>query len=261
MNPFVRPRPVDDPAVRVVAVPHAGGSAAAYFPLLPAIPANWDLLLLDLPGRGKRHRLPPLPNMTRIVATAVADLRPWTGPPLALFGHSMGAIVATEVAHDLVSRGIAPAWLGVSGRAAPGSGSAHAAPSHRLSDAELLRSLAEMGGLPDRLAEVPEFRDRLLSLVRADLTAVDGYRPPAGRDPLPVPLTAFGAIDDVWAPPGAVAAWRQETTGPFRLRWFTGGHFHFVRSGFREFADVVRTEIALAVTAPVPATGPGRPTP
>jgi hypothetical protein len=52
---FARPRPQSNPSLRVIAFHHAGGSAAMYHPLSAALPADWELLILDLPGRGKRH--------------------------------------------------------------------------------------------------------------------------------------------------------------------------------------------------------------
>ncbi|MFD0430994.1 thioesterase II family protein [Streptomyces zhihengii] len=77
MSNFVRPRRLDAPAVRLVAFHHAGGSAASWFPLTRHLPVDWDVLLLDLPGRGKRHTEPALESMDEIVATATEDVLPW----------------------------------------------------------------------------------------------------------------------------------------------------------------------------------------
>ncbi len=248
MSHFVRPRDIARPAVRLVAFHHAGGSAASYFPLTRHVPADWDVLLLDLPGRGKRHASPALEDMDEIVAVATEDVRPWAdGTPLALFGHSLGAVVAFETARALEARGAGPGWVGVSGRGAPGHEVLTRLPDHDSPDPDLIARLRSMGGMPERLDAVPEFRDRFLRLIRCDLKAVAEYRPYAHRPPLAASLTAFGATHDSWAPIASMAPWARQTRGPFSERIYAGGHFHFLGSSFEGFAADLVEEISAAL--------------
>ncbi|MFE5584774.1 thioesterase II family protein [Kitasatospora sp. NPDC056531] len=265
MTAFVRPRPIDRPALRLVVFHHAGGSAAAYFPMTRSLPADWDVLLLDLPGRGRRHSSPALEDMAGLVARAFEDVLPWaSSAPLALFGHSLGAVVAYETARSLEAGGVRPRWVGVSGRVAPGNRPPRLLPSHELPDQELMAGLTAMGGMHHRIDELPEFRERFLRLVRSDLRAVAGYRPAPEPRPLAAPLTAFTATDDPWAPPESMAGWERVTRAAFRQRTFGGGHFHFLGAAFADFTEAVAEEIrhALATTttdrpARVPAQTPG----
>ncbi|MCW3844423.1 alpha/beta fold hydrolase [Micromonospora yasonensis] len=257
MSAFLRPRPVPDPDLRLVAFHHAGGSSSAYFPLSRGIPQEWDLLLPDLPGRGRRHRDEPLRDIPAMVARVVEDLRDWADAPLALFGHSLGAVVAAETARALGVHGVAPVWLGVSGRPAPGYRGPKATLPYDVSDDEMLRHLFALGGMPDRIHEVPEFRAQLLRLVRADLGALAGYAPPGVRPPLAVPMTAFGGTEDDWAPPPAMAAWAGETSAPFRRLLFPGGHFHFLGAAFGSFTAALVAEVRAATRS----TSRSRPTP
>src|SRR5882757_342820 len=183
-TPFVRPRPVADPEVRLVVFHHAGGSAAAYHPMARRLPARWDLLLMDLPGRGKRSAEPVVANMSTLVEQTADALRPWLDTPIALFGHSLGSIMATEVARALEGEGRGPCWVGVSARPAPRHHAMCRARLHELDDQRLLAELESMGGLPDRIREFPEFLDRFLRTVRADLRAVDSFVPSDQRRPL-----------------------------------------------------------------------------
>ncbi|WP_131764872.1 thioesterase II family protein [Candidatus Protofrankia californiensis] len=264
MNPFVRPRPVEHPALRVIGFHHAGGSAAVYHPLIHQFPPEWDLLLLDLPGRGKRHAQTPVEDMNQLVARAVQDVRPWLGGqrqrdhdssappeaevrgslkvPVALFGHSLGAILASEVGRAMQAAGTPPVWVGVSGRVPPDTPAGRRSLCE-LGDTALLAELSAMGGMPDRFAELPEFRERFLQLVRADLRAVDSYRPASGRAPLACPLTVFGGTADTWAPPEMMAGWSRETHGEFRQRYFPGGHFYFLGTAFAGFARSLVAEV------------------
>jgi surfactin synthase thioesterase subunit len=237
-GPFTRPRALERPAVRLVVFHHAGGSAAAYFPLSRALPEDWEVLLLDLPGRGKRHSQPRLGHLQQMAAIAADDILPWAadGRPLALFGHSLGAVVAAETARLLEARGINPFWVGVSGSASPERRALTPVPDHELSDNELMDELAGMGGMHQRINELPELRNQFLELVRDDLRALSHYRPDPRRARLAAALTAFGAVDDPWAPPRSVSGWARESAGRFRHRTFTGGHFYLLGAGFRVLA-------------------------
>ena len=252
---FVRPRAVAEPSLRLVVVPHAGGSAAAYYPLGRLLPADWELLLLDLPGRGKCHARQPIEDMADLAAWAAETIRPWAdGTPLALFGHSLGAVVAHEAARLLAAADAAPVWLGVSGRAAPGQHMPAGTLDTGLPDDELMRRLTAMGGMHPRIDELPEFRARFLELVRSDLRAVAGYRPDLERPPLDVPLTVFGAADDTVAPPHTLPGWGAQTRARFGRLEFDGGHFHFLGPGFPDFAAGLVAEIRQAPRT-VPAGG------
>jgi medium-chain acyl-[acyl-carrier-protein] hydrolase len=253
VTPFIRPRPVDDPAVRVVVFHHAGGSAVMYYPLLKGLPADWDLLLLDLPGRGRRHRSPALTDMPSLVDVATCDILPWADAPLALFGHSLGAIVAAEVGRRLEASGAPLVWVGVSSRPGPHSPVPHPLPLDA-PDEELIEELAATGGVPERLDAVPGYRERFLRLVRDDLRAAASYRPDPARRRLVAPLTGFSGQYDHLAPPVTVDSWIRETDASFRHRSFPGGHFYFLDAAFEALAAAVTHEIRLS-------TGSGRRTP
>ncbi len=239
MSPFVRPRNVLSPPVRVVAFHHAGGSASVYYPLTRKLPQEWDVLILDLPGRGKRHALPALRSISEVVALAMRDLEPWMGAPLALFGHSYGAILACEVARALEMRGVPALWLGVSGRIAPSAVPVRRR-LHELAEDDLFSELLKLGGTPERIHEVPEFRERFLAITRADLACVESYEPSPTRVQLSCAVTAFSGSHDSWALPSEMRAWGLETRGPFVQRVCHGGHFFFIGSAF----DGLTTQIA-----------------
>lgn len=243
MSAVIRPLRHSDPAVRLVVCHHAGGSGSVYFPLSRQLPDDWDVLLVDLPGRGTLHRATPLRDVEEMAAHVTAAVLPWAGPPLALFGHSMGAVVALESARRLTERGVRPGWVGVSGRVAPQSAERTDRLDPTLSDEALLAALSDMGGIPRRFDEVPEFRQRFLRLVRGDLHALGTFRPAPERRRLDVPLTAFGATDDDLAPVAMLHAWAAETTGAFRQHTFDGGHFHFLDDGFTRLGRALVREV------------------
>ncbi|AEV87031.1 S-acyl fatty acid synthase thioesterase, medium chain [Actinoplanes sp. SE50] len=247
---FVQPRRLADPELTLVVFHHAGGSAAGYHPLTRWLPASWDLLILDMPGRGKRVREPLPETPARFYDGLRRDLLslPGTGP-YALFGHSLGAVVAVEAAYALRERGMPPVWVGVCGRLPPGRSLRTPGLAADMPDDRLLAALHALGGLPDGLDSVPAFQRRFLELLRHDLRILDAHRPDPARGPLAVPLTVFGSTDDPLTPVPELAGWAAVTTAPVRQRIFQGGHFPFRRDGFRELGAAITTEIrALSLT-------------
>lgn len=109
-----------------------------------------------------------------------------TDRPFALFGHSMGASVAFEVAHRLRRRSIAPLALFVSGRPAPSCERDDRV--HLRDDDALLDEIRELGGTDSALLESDEIRRMVLPALRADYRAAESYRWSGGEPPLTIPV-------------------------------------------------------------------------
>lgn len=241
---FVRPRPVAHPTLRLIIFHHAGGAASAYHAMAAALPADWDVVLLELPGRGKRSAEAALDSLPALLPRVLADVAPLLDAPVALFGHSLGAILASEVARACEQRGTPALWLGISGRIAPRL--QHLAPRlSAMSDDTLLSELFALGGTPTRAQQVPELRARLLRIVRADIGLLETFAPSADRAPLSCPITTFAGTADIWAPPSQMEPWTHETVGATRARHYPGGHFFFLEAtcGLAHFARDIAAEI------------------
>ncbi|MER5387223.1 alpha/beta fold hydrolase, partial [Streptomyces sp. NPDC002688] len=104
---------------RLLCLPHAGGSASFYHPLARRLGADVETLAVQYPGRQDRRTEEPVTDIGRLAGHVVAALDAEDDRPLALFGHSMGAVVAFETARQLSAAGRPPAVLIVSGRRAP----------------------------------------------------------------------------------------------------------------------------------------------
>lgn len=242
MSYFTRPRPLASPSLRLIAFHHAGGSAAMYHPMSAWLPADWELLVLDLPGRGKRHAEPPLHAIPALLDRVVEDVRPWLDVPVAFFGHSLGAILAAEVGRACERLGAPPVWVGISGRVAP-SLQAETPRLSGMDDASLLAELIALGGTPGRIHDMPELRERLLRIVRADIALLESYEPAPGRPALRCPVTTFAGTSDVWAAPATMRPWAGETCGDFRQRLYPGGHFYFLGPAFARLTRAIVGEI------------------
>ncbi|MFF3292024.1 thioesterase II family protein [Streptomyces sp. NPDC003023] len=213
--------------LRLFVFHHAGGSHLLYRDWPGRFPAGWDVRLVDAPGRGLLSDRPAIGDADRLVDHFLHELGPGLQGRYALFGHSMGALVAYELTRRLLDLGRRPPlWLGLSARGTPlpqGENSGR----HLLSDAGLRRELAAMGGTPAAVLEDPELWELFAPAVRGDLRLVETWCPAPEAGPLPVPLSVFGGTRDTVAPPGRLAGWTERSTRFVGLRLFDGGHFYF----------------------------------
>ncbi|WP_229816406.1 thioesterase II family protein [Streptomyces lucensis] len=221
----LRPRP--DAAVRLVCFPHAGGSATYYHPLAhsPSLTPAAEVLAVQYPGRQDRRREPLVDSLSLLADQAATALEPLADRPLVLFGHSMGATLAYEVARRLGARRPAgePRWLLVSGRRAPSR--FRGGTVHLRTDTELVEELRRVGGTDPAFLDDPELLETILPVVRNDYRAIEGYRwTPV--PPLTCPITALVGDRDPQTTLDEAAAWKQHTSGAFELRDFAGGHFY-----------------------------------
>lgn len=215
-----RPRLRDEPprdGVALVCLPHAGAGAASFARWRTLFTAQVGMVRAQLPGREDCASEPPLDG----VGDAVALLFPEVAvlPRVALYGHSMGAVIAFELARALTTAGHPPLHLFVSGRRAPHCPARHGG-VHRLPDDEFAEALGSAVIGP------PRFLRYALALTRADLTLSEEYT----GDPAPglgCPVTAFHGNQDPIVDVDEVQAWAEVTDGPFAMHVCAGGHlFH-----------------------------------
>jgi medium-chain acyl-[acyl-carrier-protein] hydrolase len=151
--------------------------------------------------------------------------------PYAFFGHSMGSWIAFELARWMRKSGLPlPLHLFASSRRAPQMAGEEAI-LHRLPDSELLLEIQRRyGGIPAAVLREPDLLALLLPALRADLTALETHR---HRDepPLVCPIASYGGDTDDRVPLHHLEAWRDLTSGPFRVRQFHGGHFYLQADG------------------------------
>lgn len=213
--------------LRLVCFAHAGGSAGAYRPWCQLLPDSVELWAVQLPARANRLKEAPITRMGDIVDGVVQALRPLLDRPYALFGHSMGAVLANEVARQLRHAGAPlPSHLFASGRRPPHWPNPDE-PLHVLGDAAFVAEIQRRyGGIPPEVAAHQELMEMLLPSLRADIHALENHLPPAGRLPLACPVSVFGGSDDPLTPHEHLEGWHAESTGPVRVRVMPGDHFY-----------------------------------
>ena len=225
-NWFRRFAATPEAKARLVCLPHAGGSATFYFPVAKALAPGIEVSAVQYPGRQDRRHEPFLTSVGAIADRVAGLLRDKTDRPLALFGHSMGAMVAYETARRLEQAGRPVAALFVSGRRAPSRVRDESV--HTRTDDGVLAELRRLSGTEMDLLGDDDVVRMILPVVRNDYRAVETYRPTPGP-PLDAPIVAFTGTDDPVASVDEVASWADHTTGGFELVTLAGGHFFLTR--------------------------------
>ena len=221
--------PSADRKLRLVCFPHAGGSASYYFSLSQALTPNVEVLAMQYPGRQDRRLEACIDNIPELAEASLEALQGWLSHPFAFFGHSLGAVLAFEVAQRLRYRsGAQPLWLFASGRRAP---SRHRASEniHLRDDAALVNELRRGGGTDPAALRDPELLAAFLPIIRNDFKAIETYEC-VTTVPLACPITALVGNADPQATIDETSAWAVHSSQGFDLRVFPGGHFYLESS-------------------------------
>ncbi len=210
--------------LRLFCFPYAGGSATLFRHWPEGISQKVEVWAVELPGRGHRFSEPLMTQLTNVVSAVSNAIAPYLDRPYILFGHSLGALLAYEVVRSLQQQGqVEPAHLVVSGRNAPHF-PVSVPPIHALPDPELIAAIRRYDGTPEAVLANSELLDLFLPILRADFTILETYEH-RSMPPLSCPIRVYGGTADTHTKPEGLAAWQQQTRGPFTQKLFSGDHF------------------------------------
>ncbi|WP_329521400.1 thioesterase II family protein [Spirillospora sp. NBC_01491] len=225
-------------SMRLFCLPHAGGSAVFYRGWAEEVGPAVELHAVQYPGRADRMAEPGVPDAQQLARLIAGAMAPLLDRPAALFGHSMGALVAYEVARLLQERGAAPVHLFVSGARAPHDRDDEAFAG--LDDDGLVAEMVKLGGTDAEVLRDPELRELVLPYVRNDFALVENYRQRAGTR-LAVPVTAVIGDADPRVDRAQAARWGEVTDARSALRVLPGDHFYLVPQQAAVVGEILRT--------------------
>jgi medium-chain acyl-[acyl-carrier-protein] hydrolase len=214
---------------RLFCLPHSGSGAFQFASWKNFLPEVLDICPIQLPGRENRLQEPSLTRIQTIVENLASELTLHLDRPYILYGYSLGALIAFELARELRRRKIrAPLSLYALARRAPHLPQ-HDTPVHYLPDDLFLAEIARRyGGMPAIILQDVELMKLLITALRADITALETYVYEE-QDPLDFPIYAFGGNFDSTAKEKDLQAWSSHTSSAFELKMFDGDHF-FIRN-------------------------------
>lgn len=233
-----------DVQVRLFCLPFAGGSASAFRTWATHLPTKVDVIAVQLPGREARIAEPAHDRLESLVPAIADAMIPVLDKPYAIFGHSLGALVAFDLDRELRTRRIrAPERLFLSGRRAAHL-PARDKPIAHLADDEFFSAVARIGGLPDGFVLEDELAQLLMPTLRADFAVSEKYDPTQAQ-PTPTPISAYSGVDDPWVSGLAVRAWSELTCSDFTFHALPGSHF-FIRTAASRLGRLIATDLGVA---------------
>jgi len=258
---LVIPLPRPDARLRLFLFHHAGGSHMVFRDWIARLPDDWEICLLAYPARLRLHREPLPPSLGALAALLRPALAGRLDRPFAMFGHSMGALVAYQTVLDLMRDGAPlPAWLGISGFEAPNRArkKTRERSLHRYDDAGLRRELAALGGTPAGFLDDDAAWGALARLIRTDLGLFETWQADPLAPSLPMPVSAYVGANDRLVTAEGVAHWEFFTRHWLGHHRFEGDHFYFAGNPAplldrmqRDIDTALRAASAQASGAPV----------
>ncbi len=240
-------------APRLFCLPFAGAGVWPFRQWAEQLP-DVSLVPVLLPGREMRLHETPFDSMAALIAALEREIAPLLTRPFALYGHSMGAVIAFELARALRRSGRRmPAGVFVSGARAPQFRRNHVPPPAPTDD-ELMAELRRLESVPRDLLESPGFTEAALPALRADTALFRNYIY-AEEAPLGIPICAYSGASDPNVTPEHIEAWREQTKSSFASTMLPGGHF-FIDSARAEFLAKLGEDIAGVLKPVTSATSP-----
>lgn len=226
-----------DKSHRILFFPYAGGTGENFSPWFHRFPEEYDCIYALLPGRGRYFMEPPFEKIEELLDAITPEVVKLADTPFSLFGHSMGSLIAFELAQRLAERyAITPTALFLSGHRAP------CLPYnrkflHRLDNRELYQALVEMGGLDEKEGVTVEMLEPFFPTLKSDFKLCETYSY-RERAPLPAEIALFWGREDPWIEREKMALWQRESTLPIKTHSFDGDHF-YINEKRDELVDIV----------------------
>ncbi|MGW4226946.1 thioesterase II family protein [Streptomyces bauhiniae] len=214
------------PTTHLICLPFAGSGASFFKEWQSVAPEGLQIVPVQLPGREERFIDAPHTEAARAVEEIHSGVLDQLADAerIAVFGHSLGAVLAYELMHQLsVSQPASLSRLFVSGSPGPWNGREHRATG--LDDEAFLAQIRAFAGYDHPALAHPEMRALLLPMLRADVQMHENYRPTSEK-PLDVAVTALRGSEDELVDAEQIAQWRDATTADFRTAELDGGHMY-----------------------------------
>ncbi|MDF2388848.1 hypothetical protein JMG10_45970, partial [Nostoc ellipsosporum NOK] len=221
---------------------HPWGSSASIFKnWSEELPPEIEVLPIQLPGRQKRLKEKPFTEFVTLIQVLGNFIHPYLNKPFAFYGHSMGALIAFELAYVVKQKyNINPQYLFLGG-AQPPSDVSFLNRIKSLSPDQSLNYLLDISEIPEAIYNDKPLFEELIEIFKADLQLLQSYCHKK-QEPLDCPIYTFGGIDDSSISEKQLALWSYHTHNSFKLQMLPGKHM-FLKNSLKSILDIISQEI------------------
>ena len=230
--------------INLFMIPFAGGNSYVYRNMKEAAAPFLNVILVDLPGHGRRIREKVLTDLD-LICDDLFNHPELKGPeiaPYAIFGHSMGAALAYLLAKRMdEERNTPPVHMFFSGRQAPTVPSVEK-DLHKLPMNVFIEKVMSYGGIPLEVAREKDLMDLFIPIMMADFKAIETYEFNDVK-PVSAPASVFIGENDLLTPYETAFHWQEVSDNPIDITTFSGGHFFIFKHGAK-IIDIINNSLA-----------------
>ncbi len=220
--------------------PFAGCGASFYLQWTNFVPQSINLFAVQLPGRENRYTEPPVTDTNVLVPILMESLLPYIDRPLIFYGHSLGGVLAYDLAIQLQEKYNKNLCLFMvsGGRAPDDYGDVQLS---GLDEQRLIAILQDLGGLPDEFLGDPAVKNIFLSLIRADIKLLESYNYRYKDGRLACPVMVLHSDNDKLVR-NRYLRWEKFCNNTPEMVEFHGDHF-FVNKCAKEIIELMTKKI------------------
>jgi surfactin synthase thioesterase subunit len=228
---------------KLFCLPYAGGSATIYEKWKRYLHPSIELIGVDYSGRGRRFSEPLFDDFKKIVDDIFFILKDEiTNSPYSIFGHSMGALVAYELAYKIQKEDLPmPIHIFLSGKGAP-QFSHRDKMIHNLDNHKFKEELLKLDGTPKEVLENDALMEIFLPILKSDFKAIEEYTYFEKAAPIDCNFTILYGKDEKM-PINKISEWQVHTKNKCNFFSFSGGHF-FLHDHSEDIVSLINNTIA-----------------
>ncbi|MBB6625636.1 thioesterase [Clostridium gasigenes] len=211
--------------IKLFCFPHAGGLASSYYTWTKSIPEGIEVIPIELAGRGSRYNVDLLSSIDEIIDDTFNQIKgKLTDQHFAIFGHSMGSLLAYELTKKIKNElNIEPVHLFFSG--SPPFHTIIDKDKHTWNDGKLMNYLNNLGGVTSEINDNKDVWELFLPIIRSDIKNYELYEFKDNEYQLNCDISILYGYDDKTVKIENLKEWNKYTKGNCKLYGFEGGHF------------------------------------
>lgn len=228
--------------MKLFCLPYAGGSKAIYYKWKSEFNYNIELEPIELKGRGVRYGEGFYTDFEEAVNDIYLKIKDKIiDDKYAIFGHSMGSLLAFELYYKIVDNGgKIPKHIFFSGYAAPHCDRIKK-PIHNLPDYEFMDEVIKLGGTPIEVVQNDELCKLVTPVLKNDFRILELYKYRKRSNPIECDITVLNGSKDTLTDE-ELKGWKMHSSKNTRIITFEGNHF-FINNNMKKIINLIETTL------------------
>lgn len=232
---------MDNADIKLFCLPYAGGAASTvYHKWKKYLNNNIQLIPVELAGRGARYKEcfyssfdDAVNDLANIIRDNIGESR------FALFGHSLGSLLAFKTVQKLMSLDYEPEHVFFSGMYPPCEHEGNCF-IHNLPDKEFIEEILEFGGTPYEVINDNNLRSIFIPILRADYKLFELFEYNQKEGKFNFDISILCGTEDKKINQKDISKWSNYTNGKCAIYNFQGDHF-FINQYCEQIISIINS--------------------